>query len=614
MSCTEVSRGGNIEVSIEDLFVTCKNKEFNKEDFVKNIPVYKEIIKTIYKWLKFNTNREEFNNFYNKLVRSKGKMYIRKNFLVYVYREMIRNGEMENNDIVWSFLQKSPIRNMSGISVITVLTSPYPNGQSFSCKHNCYFCPNEPDQPRSYLKKEPAVARANRNKFNAVLQMEDRLNALLVNGHEIDKLEIIIEGGTYTEYPVEYLKDFHRDLIYCANTYFDYNKKNKIRREKLSIEEERKLNENGKIKIIGICIETRPDAIYDSNGSAKYWLENLRNWGVTRVQIGVQHTDNEILKGVNRGHTIEDVEKCMKILKDNCFKVDIHLMPDLPGSNGKKDLDMIKYVYNSEKIQPDQIKIYPCEVTEWTVIKKWHESGKYKPYAQTNERELLDVVKYAMAKCPPWIRLPRVIRDIPLTYIHGGNKYPNLRQMLDKELKDEGEISMDIRSRECGRNSKYKMEDASYNIRKYRASNGKELFISLESPDRLCIFGFLRMRIPDTNNSIVFKCLKNKALIRELHVYGNLVPVGAKKSSGAQHIGIGKKLINIAEEIAADNNCNGIAVISGIGVTNYYKKLGYKYKDTYMIKNLDIHTESFKYIVNSIENYHYLLSFATCIL
>ena len=582
----------NIEFNIEDLLFPQekhkKNPLITKEQLIINIPIYKDMVYKIYNWLKFNTNRTDFNKFYSKLVMSK-KIYTKKNILVFIYRKMVHDGEIEYNQTMFSFIQKCPIRNMSGITVITVLTSPYPNGQSFSCKHNCYFCPNEPGQPRSYLKKEPAVARANRNEFDPILQMEDRIHALITNGHEIDKLEIIIEGGTYTEYPQEYLEQFHRDLIYCANTYFDLkldesiSKRRETCRLPLSIAEEIEINKTAQIKIIGICIETRPDAIFIDN-SPKQWLNNFRNWGVTRIQLGVQHVDNNILKKINRGHTIEDVEKCMKILKDNCFKIDIHLMPDLPSSNAISDRFMFDYIYERETVQPDQIKIYPCEVTPWTVIKKWHDTGKYKPYAQTNERELLDVVKYGMEKCPPWIRLPRVIRDIPLTYIEGGNKYPNLRQMLDSELDNENKHSMDIRRRECGRNLDYKIEDASYSIRSYRASDGKELFISLESPDRLCIFGFLRLRIPDSYNNIEFNSLKNMAYVRELHVYGTLVPVGNEKKGASQHNGVGKQLMKIAEIIASDNNCDGLAIISGIGVVGYYEKRGYTLEDTFMIK------------------------------
>ena len=342
------------------------------------------------------------------------------------------------------------------------------------------------------------------------------------------------------------------------------------------------------MKIIGICIETRPDTLIDDDGNS--WLPLFRKWGVTRVQLGIQHTNNSILKKINRGHSIEDGINAIEYLKDNCFKVDIHLMPDLPGATPKLDLEMIDNVFKHQLIQPDQIKIYPCEVTPWTIIKKWHDHGKYHPYAQTDERALLDVVKYAMETCPPWIRLPRVIRDIPTTYISGGNQYPNLRQMLNDELVKEDKMSMDIRYRECGRNTKYKVEDAIEVIRVIPNEKAFEYFISYESSDYKCIFGFLRLRISkNTSSNLEFKIFKenNVAMIREVHVYGNVTPVGHKKKDASQHKGLGGKLLEKAYSISKEHGCDSIAVISGIGVVNYYKKHGYEEKDHFMVKDID---------------------------
>ena len=574
------------KMDIEDIFL---DKTKNFDTIRANMPIYKEMLLGIMTWMKTTLKetpdcdiRGKFNKYYGQMCR-RHRIYVKKNLLVFTYRLMLENKEIENDAIMWTLIQKRPARNISGVTVITVLTSPYPNGRDFSCKHNCYYCPNEPDMPRSYLKREPAVARGFRNMWDATAQMLDRMHALSINGHEIDKLEIIIEGGTYTEYPESYLEEFHRDLIYTANTYFD-----KVKREKKSVKEERLINATAKARIIGICIETRPDALFDDAGVS--WLPRFRHWGVTRVQLGVQHTDNFILKRINRGHTIQQAEFAIKYLKDNCFKVDIHLMPDLPNATPEKDRAMFDYVFKSSSLQPDQVKIYPCEVTPWTVIKKWHDSGKYKPYAQTNERALLDVVKYAMEICPPWVRLPRIVRDIPSDYIQGGNKYPNLRQMLNDELKREGKTSMDIRFRECGRHPIYKPEDAILICRPYCSNGAIEQFISFESPDRKCIFGFLRLRIPNREGSghQEFEVLSPEtALIRELHVYGNVVPVGYKKARDSQHKGFGRRMMLLAEQKARERGCSSMAVISGIGVTEYYKKLGYTEIDTFMIKKFD---------------------------
>lgn len=600
---------------IEDLCLSTSTNAKNTKQIINNMEIYKQMIYDIEEWIqnytlqtlkkndnkyhsdknKYNNNKnknknkkyniskkhysnikDDFHTYYHTLLH-KYRVFCKKNILVYVYRTMVKQGEIQKNEMLSYLIQKRQVRNMSGVTIITLLTSPYPKGQKFSCKHNCYYCPNEPGQPRSYLKQEPAVARANRNKFDPILQMEDRLKSLFLNGHEIDKLEIILEGGTYTEYPVEYLEEFHRDFIYCANTYFDT-----VKRDPLSIDKEIELNATSSIRIIGICIETRPDALVDENMES--WIPRFRRWGVTRIQLGVQHTENQILKQVNRGHTVETSEKAIQYLKDNGFKVDIHLMPDLPGATPEKDIEMFNTVFQTERLQPDQVKIYPCEITPWTVLQSRYKKGDFIPYSERNERDLLDVVKYAMKSCPPWIRLPRVIRDIPLTYIEGGNKYPNLRQMLNDEIEKEGSTSMDIRYRECGRHPEYKISDAEYITRSYLSRGGRDYFISLESQDRKCLFGFLRLRIPDTYNNIEFQCLNNMGLIRELHVYGNVVPVGEKKETQIQHMGIGRTLLRKAEEIAYQNGCKGIAVISGIGVVNYYKKNGYVYDNTYMIK------------------------------
>jgi ELP3 family radical SAM enzyme/protein acetyltransferase len=571
---------------------------------------YKSIIMELIKWTESRDDdpliRKKFSKYYESLSRKMNskRIFLKKSVLTYYYHEMVSKNEIEEYPLVQTLLQKRPSRNASGVTVITVLTSPYPDGQRFSCKHNCYYCPNEPDMPRSYLKDEPAVSRGFRNKWSAREQMLDRMRVLQGNGHELDKLEIIIEGGTYTEYPPKYLERFHEELIYTANTFYDIPdaKTGKIRTS-LGIEEEVRINATSRCRIIGICIETRPDALttlpYKDKDTT--WLRCFRKWGVTRVQLGLQHTDDTILKKIHRGHTRKQAEYAIKYLKDNGFKVDIHIMPDLPGSSPEKDTEMFKYLYSSSKIQPDQIKVYPCEVVPWTVIQKWHREGKYTPYAQTDERALLDVVKYAIRECPPWVRLPRVIRDIPLTYIEGGNMYPNLRQMLESELEKEGVHIKEIRARECTRHPEYSLDDAVFRTRSYEASDGEEIFISCESPDSVSIFGFLRLRFPSSKADSVsreFDCLTtHTSLVRELHVYGNVLPVGIRTKTRyhEQHRGVGKRLLQLAEDISLRKGYSHVAVISGIGVTEYYKKRGYYSDDYYMIK--DIQSEFIQFMI-----------------
>ena len=411
---------------------------------------------------KFTILKDKIQKFIKKSFHEH-KIQMSKVQLLFAYYSLVQSKKIDSNSIIQQVLMKKPANDISGINQITILTSPNPDGQSFSCKHDCFYCPNEPahegnnwtPQPRSYLSKEPAVQRANRNNFCPILQTESRLDSLLKCGHKCDKLEFIIEGGTFTEYPKKYLVNYFTEFIYTCNTYFDISPKRKM----MILEDEIIHNKESKCKIIGICIETRPDSVLECDVDNVPWVKTLLSWGVTRIQLGVQHIDNFILKKINRGHTIETVKTSIEILKNNCFKIDIHLMPDLPYSSPEKDKDMFDIIYNNENFQPDQIKIYPCEVVPWTKIEEWYNEKKYEPYG--NDRELIQsVLKYAMVNCPPWIRLPRVIRDIPHTYINGGVKCSNMRQLINNDINDTNNYSMDIRFREIGRHPKYDVNDA----------------------------------------------------------------------------------------------------------------------------------------------------------
>ena len=553
-----------------------------------NIDKYNKLVTTLFQFyisnkenIKPNSDfKQKFNKLYGKL-QKRGDIIVKKSFIVYIYQKLVKENILPNDPQFWLYIQKSPARNVSGVNSFALLLSPHPNGQAFSCKHNCYYCPDESrkngaddDMPRSYLKNEPAVARGFQNGWDPYNQMMNRMNSLLMQGHEVDKLELIIEGGTYTEFPKSYLETFHRDVFYSANTFYDIEPK----REPLELAEEIFINKTTKVRIIGICIETRPDAIDDD------WIKFFRNTGTTRIQLGVQHTNNKLLKKINRGHTFEQAVECIKYLKNNCFKVDIHLMPDLPGSTPELDKEMFDIIYNSSIIQPDQTKIYPCEVVPWTVIKQWHESGKYTPYSDTDPKSLVDVITYAMTICPPWVRIPRIVRDIPLTYISGGNKCMNMRQVIDDGLKKSEKLSGDIRSREIGRHLEYNIFDSRYIVRKYEGSEATEYFISLESSDKKVIFGFLRLRIPPKNHAPVYSSIKNTGLVRELHVYNNIVPVGENKKISTQHLGTGKTLVKLAEYISWFYGLEGVSVITGEGVREYYHKRGYESIQSYAVK------------------------------
>lgn len=553
-----------------------------------------------------NTLTKKFNQKLNNEMRLSKLNRIRKSILLNVLINFTKKEDFvygEYYDLLKHLLRKKPSRNISGVTIITVITAPFPDGQSFSCKHNCYYCPNEPAhegnewqaQPRSYLYNEPAVRRANQHQFKAFNQMINRMDTYYSNGHVVDKLEIIVEGGTFTEYPVEYLERYHRDMFYAANIYFDLRElypeydrsKNDLDisllsklREPLGIEEEVSINKTARVHIIGICIETRPDALDEE------WLWRFRKWGVTRVQLGMQHVDDKILKKVNRGHTNAQSLWAMKFLKDNCFKLDIHIMPDLPGSTPEIDIKMFDYVYST--ICPDQMKVYPHQIVPWTITEKWYKEGKYVPYNKDNPEELKRVVKYSMETCPNYVRLPRVMRDIPSSYIKCGNTDANLREIIDNQLDAEGVVSTDIRSREIGRHTSYYRKDAKYSVYYNRANDGDDYFICYESIDKVALFGFIRLRIVDKTNLQCMDILKNKGLVRELHVYSETTRVGMSKHRSCQHSGIGSKLLKIAERITMENGLFGIVVISGEGVKEYYEKRGYYEAQTFMIKHFFI--------------------------
>lgn len=481
-----------------------------------------------------------------------------------VYQKAVAEGRMERNMAVEDALVSKTCRGLSGVSVVTIMLSSNPNGQDFSCKWKCSYCPSEPGQPKSYLFSEPAVLRANQVGFDCVEQMRNRITAYRVNGHPIDKFEVLILGGTIHSYPKSYLEDFMRDIYYAANTCLE-----ETPRARRSLNEEQETNSKGKNKVIGVTVETRPDCITAAE------LIDFRRWGVTRVQIGVQHTDDEILRGVNRGCSHKHTVKALKMLRDACFKVDIHLMPNLPGATPQKDRDMFDVVLAD--LHPDQVKIYPCETTPFTKILEDFKAGTYVPYSND---ELLEVVLYWKTHVHPWIRNNRIIRDIPDRYIVAGVPSSSERCVYQSTMKARGLVCRCIRCREAGRWPSAKSTDGKLMVRTYDAQDGKEYFISWESQDEQVLFGFCRLRL--SKETGVFSELSGLGLVRELHVYGRTFATGTSAASAStgyitavQHTGVGGRLLLEAQRIAWLNGYGGMAVIAGVGTRGYYSRFGY---------------------------------------
>ncbi len=493
--------------------------------------------------------------------------------LILVYRQLVKSGRLKNDERINELFTKRAVRTLSGVSVITVLTKP------FVCPGKCVYCPTEQGMPKSYLSNEPAAMRAKMNLFDAERQVRMRIQALENNGHLVDKIEILVLGGTWSVYPDQYQHDFIRDCFYAANTFSD-----EAKREKLSLVEEQDINETARYKIIGLTLETRPDFIHETE------IKKLRILGCTRVQLGVQHTDNKILDFIKRGHSIEQSILATRLLKDAGFKVDHHYMPDLPGSTPAKDLEMFKYVFESVDLQPDQLKIYPCIVNEFAELNKWYQEGRYKPFS---EKELLDLLLAVKKIVPPYMRINRLIRDIPEESIIAGNRITNLRQYLQAELKKQGKDCQCLRCREV-KSELFDIKSVELVKREYRASCGREWFLSFENHEHTKVYAFLRLRINDKPAENILEELKNASLVRELHVYGKMIPATNDETiddengaiSNTQHLGLGKRLMAEAERITLEQGLNKVAVISGIGVRNYYRKLGYELEGTYVTKNL----------------------------
>ena len=565
--------------------------EVHKEKEYKESSIFNGLLENI--TAEFEENIENFKTSndidkFKKNIQKKYKYTISNAEFIKIYKNLnLENQQLRN------LITKKKCKSNSGVLVITVLTSAHPqyideDGEvktaRFSCKHDCAYCPNEPAhegnnwvaQPRSYLYSEPAVLRANANDFDPIKQMNSRISTLIKMGHIPDKLEVIVLGGTWSEYPRDYQDRFITELYYSANIYFD----NEPKRPKKTLEEEIEINETSKIHIIGLTLETRPDTITINE------IANLRRYNCTRIQLGVQHTNNTVLKKIRRGHTIERAYEAIKLLKNNCYKVDIHIMPNLPGASYDIDKKMLDEVLYDQRIQVDQYKIYPTAIVPFTLIKKWFDEGTYIPY---DDMQLYELIKDFKKNVQKYKRLNRIIRDIPGHYIEGGysTKYVNMRQLLQDDMRLNKWDCKCIRCREIKGNSVSpdKIQLIQLNIEKYRGSDSDEYHISFDTNcDKNYLIGFLRLRLNKEEDTQVLPCIKGCALIRELHVYSNLNSVGDNIEGSLQHKGFGKQLVAKAEEIAVDNGYGKMAIISGTGVREYYRKLGYSLVDTYMIK------------------------------
>ena len=495
--------------------------------------------------------------------------------LVASYRRL-RSRHAKREDIERLIRGKS-VRTDSGIAPVTVLTKPYP------CPGRCVYCPREARMPKSYLASEPAAARALSLKFDPYQQVAKRIQALEENGHEAKKIELIVKGGTWSAYPWPYRRRFIQRCFDAANSSPDKGleasgaaSRGGVAASELSKAQKR--NESAEYRIIGLTIETRPDWVTPKE------IARLRELGVTRVELGVQATDDKILKLTKRGHTVADAAQATALLKNAGFKVDYHFLPGQPGSTPARDVEMFRELFEDPRFRPDMVKLYPCVVLPSAELAQWHKAGQFQPLEGEALIEALIKMKVIV---PYYCRIPRVIRDFPAQDIAGGNSVTNLRDVIKKQMAERGLVCRCLRCREAGHRGPWKQgTKTTLFADRYENAGGIEYFLSLENPGRTTCLSFLRLRLPDQKTKPPFPELRGCALVRELHTYGQALRIGESRTRAVQHKGLGRRLMKEAERIARANGFKRIAVISGIGVRAYYRGLGYRLAGTYMRKNI----------------------------
>lgn len=508
-----------------------------------------------------------------------GNSLYSKDHLIRGYKYLIKHKEFDKSQLIEKRIKMKPTRTISGVVPVTVLTKP------FHCPAECIFCPLEKNMPKSYLRDEPGAQRAERNKFSPYDQVYNRLLALRNIGHPTSKVELIVLGGTWSYYPKPYQVWFVREMFRALN---DFGVRPSIKElepkgmavRKLqdfywdSLIQEQKKNETAQSRSVGLSIETRPDFVTEEE------VIRLRRLGCTKIQIGVQSTDDKVLDLNKRGHHHDASVKAADTLRAAGFKVQIHYMPNLYGSTPKVDIEGYKRLYKDRDVLPDELKLYPTSIIKNTELYNIWERGDYKPY---DEKTLLNILVECLDSTKEFTRLSRVIRDIPSTYIEAGNKKTNFREMAERELYKQGRTVKDIRAREI-RTDEFDDDTLSLKPVIYETNISEEQFLQLVTPENK-IVGFLRLSLPREKHQFIYE-LKGNAIIREIHVYGVSLEIDKKDPKKAQHLGLGTRLIEEASKRAREKGYKKLSVISAIGTREYYRKKGFEDGELYQHRNL----------------------------
>ena len=508
-------------------------------------------------------DRQTINRVKNKVCAKYGLSRIPSN------ADILQCAVPEEQETLIPFLQKRPVRTLSGVAVIAAMTEPYP------CPHGrCAYCPGGPELgvPQSYTGYEPATLRGLQNDFDPYRQVQSRINQLRQIGHPVQKVELIVMGGDWCSKTAEYRDWFVKGCLDAMNeTSSD------------SLEAAQKRNETAQIRNIGTTFETRPDRI-DSDS-----IDEMLRIGATRVELGVQTLSDDILRLVERGHDVDTTARATKLLRDSGLKVAYHMMPGLPGATPESDLETFRRLFSDPQFRPDMLKIYPTVVIEKTKLYEWWKNGEYRAY----DREvLIDLLARALSEMPDYVRIQRMQRDIPLHQIRAGLDRGNLRELVQEKLEALGLKDPTIRFNEVGHyemrtGRRIDMNSIRIVREDYLASDGTEVFLSVKEPVEEVILAFLRLRIPSSDASRHEIRDRPSAIVRELRVYGHMMQLGRRQPDAYQHLGLGEKLMAEAENIGRnDFGARRMVVNSGVGVREYYRNLGFTDLGPYLVKDL----------------------------
>lgn len=495
--------------------------------------------------------------------------YIAKHMLVYVYRQQIKNGKIPTDSDLLARIRMKPIRSLSGVSTVTVLTEPY------GCPGNCIFCPDDKELPKSYLREEPGAARAFQNEFNPFRQVRSRIDSYRAIGHPVNKIELLILGGSWSSYPSAYQEQFVKRCFDAMNG-----------KDSPDLESAQKLNENAGSRNVGLVVETRPDMVTPEE------IVRMRKLGVTKVQMGAQSFDDEILLKNLRGHNVSATLQATALLRAAGFKIVLHWMPNLLGATPESDRIDFQKMW-SGGFCPDELKIYPTQLLEEAPLFKIWEQGKYEPYT-TNE--LISLIADIKPTIPIYTRVNRIVRDIPANYIKAGSRRSSLRQDVHTELKKRNERCRCIRCREV-RGTAVDTNDLVFEDHVYTPAYTQEHFLNYQTANDQ-ITGYLRLALPSKSTDLDFTSkrkalyalipeLEDAALIREVHIYGQSLVVGSEQTGAAQHSGLGTELLEKTEQIAKKAGLSKIVVIAAVGTRLYYEQRGFTRSGLYMTKELE---------------------------